>query len=235
MLRGLARSSAAIGALSAVLGGGAVALSGDALPAAATIAAAAAVAAALGALAGRRVSAGAGAAVARLRQTIARLAAGDLDARVRWRGGDELAELAAAFDELLDDRASALNRVARESQSLNDSVIEIMQAVGRIASSKDLTVKVPVTEDVTGAVADALNLLTEETGRVLGNVADVSQEVARAAAVVQGQSETASGAAERERREVGLAAAELEADPLAQQRRAFSGPHAGPDCPPRSD
>jgi methyl-accepting chemotaxis protein len=103
-------------------------------------------------------------------------------------------------------------------------VIEIMQAVGEIATRKDLTVRVPITENVTGAIADALNLLTEETRRVLINVRAVSQNVAEATIAVKGQSDTASKAAAREQREVELAARELAAAASALSMRSPRGP-----------
>ena len=66
-----------------------------------------------------------------------------------------------------------------------------------------------MTENVTGAISDALNLLTDETGRVLRNVGAVSRDVAQATIAVKGQSELASEAASREQREVKFAAGEL--------------------------
>ncbi|MCM5571947.1 methyl-accepting chemotaxis protein [Burkholderiaceae bacterium FT117] len=99
----------------------------------------------------------------------------------------------------------------REAEDLNDSVLEIMQALGTIASTKDLGIRVRVTDNVTGAIAEALNLLTEETGRVLRKVSEVAQEVARTSGSVRGQSDLATRAAAREQREVALAARELAA------------------------
>ncbi|MBX3614907.1 MAG: HAMP domain-containing protein [Burkholderiaceae bacterium] len=158
---------------------------------------------------GRRLARSASEPIERIQATLEALADGDLDARVRWRGGDEFAGLADALDRLLDDRVASLNRTIRESEELNNSVIDIMQAVGTIASTKDLSIRVPVTENVTGAIADALNLLTEETGRVLRNVAALSSDVAQATFAVRGQSDLAIQAAAREQREVGMAASEL--------------------------
>ncbi len=162
-----------------------------------------------GFLYGRRLARSASEPIERIQATLEALADGDLDARVRWQGRDEFAGLADALDRLLDDRVASLNRTIRESEELNSSVIEIMQAVGTIASTKDLSIRVPVTENVTGAIADALNLLTEETGRVLRNVAALSGDVAQATFAVRGQSDLAIQAAAREQREVGLAAGEL--------------------------
>jgi methyl-accepting chemotaxis protein len=162
-----------------------------------------------GFLYGRRLARAASEPIERIQATLEALADGELDARVRWSGRDEFASLADALDRLLDDRVASLNRTIRENEELNNSVIEIMQAVGTIASTKDLSVRVPVTENVTGAIADALNLLTEETGRVLRNVAALSNDVAQATFAVRGQSDLAIQAAAREQREVGMAASEL--------------------------
>ena len=163
--------------------------------------------------------------VRRIRLTLAELSAGNFDARSGLRGQLAFERMGQDFDALLDDRVSGLERAARDSEELNDSVIEIMQAVGEIATRKDLTVRVPITENVTGAIADALNLLTEETRRVLINVRAVSQNGAEATIAVKGQSDTASKAAAREQREVELAARELAAaasalDAIASRARA---------------
>ncbi|HEY5632989.1 MAG TPA: methyl-accepting chemotaxis protein [Burkholderiaceae bacterium] len=153
--------------------------------------------------------------VARLGWTLARATAGDALARADLDGDDDISQLAAALDDLLEYRIQGLETISREGEELNDSVIEIMQAVGTIASSKDLTIRVPVTENVTGAIADALNLLTEETRRVLINVRDVSHQVAQATIAVRTQSENAAHAAAREQAEVEIAARELSGAALA--------------------
>src|SRR5690606_19983254 len=162
-----------------------------------------------GAVYGRRLAASVSAPVARIQSTLESLSDGDLDARVRWEGRDEFAGLADALDRLLDDRVASLNRTIRDSEELNTSVIEIMKAVGTIATTKDLGVRVPVTENVTGAIADALNLLTDEMARVLESVSRLATDVAQATFALRGQSDLAITAAAREQREVGMAASEL--------------------------
>jgi methyl-accepting chemotaxis protein len=151
----------------------------------------------------------------RLKLTVADLQGGNFDARTKMKDKDEFGDLGRALDKLLDDRVSTLNKASKENETLNNSVIEIMQAVGTIATSKDLSMKVPVTEDVTGAISDALNLLTDETSRVLRNVGSVSRDVAQATVAVKGQAELANQAAAREQREVELAASELATAALA--------------------
>lgn len=150
-------------------------------------------------------------------EAIGRVSAGDWDARTGIDGPLAIERLAHRFDALLDERAAALDRASRDSEELNDSVIEIMHAVGTIAARKDLTLRIPVTDNVTGAIADALNLLTDETRRVLANVRTVSRQVADATVAVKGQSDSAARAAAREQREVEMAALELAAAAAALQ------------------
>ncbi len=169
----------------------------------------AALLAVAGTLYGSRLAASVSEPIARIQSTLEALSDGDLDARVRWEGRDEFAGLADALDRLLDDRVAGLNRTIRDSEELNTSVIEIMKAVGTIATTKDLGVRVPVTENVTGAIADALNLLTDEMARVLESVGHLANDVAQATFALRGQSDLAITAAAREQREVSMAASEL--------------------------
>jgi methyl-accepting chemotaxis protein len=99
----------------------------------------------------------------RITATMKQIRDGNYAARTELSGdGDELSQLGSTFDQMLNDRVAALVQVERENERLNDSIINLLQAVSQL-SQRDLTVKVPVTEDVTGPVADALNLLTDET------------------------------------------------------------------------
>ena len=172
--------------------------------------------------------------VRRMTDTIERVSAGDLDARSRADGEFAFAALARRLDALLDERVVTLERAARESEELNASVIAIMQAVGTIAARKDLTLKIPVTDDVTGAIADALNLLTAETRRVLSSVRAVARGVAEATVAVKGQCESAGKAAAREQREVEMAALELSAAAAALHTIAARA-HAGHQAAERAE
>ncbi len=147
--------------------------------------------------------------LSRLNGTVSALQGGDFAARTKMVEKDEFGDFGRALDKLLDDRVAQLDKMTKENEALNNSVIDIMQSVGTIATSKDLSLKVPVTEDVTGAISDALNLLTGETSRVLRNVGAVSRDVAQATVAVKGQAELANQAAAREQQEVESAATEL--------------------------
>jgi twitching motility protein PilJ len=144
-----------------------------------------------------------------LGDTVRKFAAGDDEVRSRVETGDELGELSAAFDKMMDERVATQRKTQDENEQLNNSVLGLLTAVAQL-SRKDLTVKVPVTEDVTGAVADALNLLTGETAKVLQRVSDISADVTQASLKVKQQSDTAMSAAEEGASQVEATAQSLE-------------------------
>ena len=111
-----------------------------------------------------------------LTNVITRLSDGEFDARAKVIGSDELANLSKSFNGLLDDRAITLQKIDAEHQELNESVFSLLQAVADL-SERDLTIRANVTEDATGPVADALNLLAEETSDTLKKVKNVASEV----------------------------------------------------------
>ncbi|MFM8330936.1 MAG: methyl-accepting chemotaxis protein, partial [Candidatus Methylumidiphilus sp.] len=137
-----------------------------------------------------------------------RLAMGDNKIRANLETYDEIGALGRQFDIMVDQREAVSEKVRRENEQLNNSVIELMQAVARLAN-KDLTVKVPVAEDITGLVADALNMLSTETANVMNRVVDIAGKVAAISRQVKTQSDAVIGVATEEKLEVEQAAAEL--------------------------
>lgn len=136
-----------------------------------------------------------------LRGVVQALAEGQDDARANLTTKDEVGVLATTFDRMMDERFATQAAIERENEQLNTSVLALLQAVAQL-SQKDLTIKVPVTEDVTGALADALNALTRETGKVLLDVSDISADVTAASLKVKEQADTLRTAAQIERQEV---------------------------------
>ena len=112
----------------------------------------------------------------RLSAVVQSVAEGDHNARVNLDTGDELGKLGRAFDSMLNERVASLTQKEKDSEAVNGSFIEMMRAVSKL-SRGDLTVKAPVREDITGALADAINTMSESTARTLAGVAGVSQEV----------------------------------------------------------
>lgn len=141
-------------------------------------------------------------------KTIGDINKGDYAVRARTDSNDELAVLAKAFNELLDNRVATLASIEKENERLNESILGLLRTVAELAR-KDLTVKVPVSEDVTGALSDALNLLSSETAKVLLDVTNISADVTSASLKVQRQSDSMLLAAEEDRVEVDRAAETL--------------------------
>lgn len=103
----------------------------------------------------------------------------------------------------------ALNqKIEKENRQLNDSVLALLQAVAKLAR-RDLTAQAHVAEDVTGAVADALNLMTGETAKVLGEVVGVAEGVSHASEEVRKQADIAMNVALDDKIKVEQAVTEL--------------------------
>jgi methyl-accepting chemotaxis protein len=151
--------------------------------------------------------------------TIGQISAGDFAARVKIQTNDELGVLSRAFNELLDSRVATLAKAEKENEELNESVLSLLQSVAQL-SRKDLTAKAPVSENVTGAVADALNLMAGETAKVLSEVNNISADVTKASMSVQAQADNMLLAAEQDRAEVDRTATALQT--AAQSMRSIA-------------
>ncbi len=139
--------------------------------------------------------------MAHMQSVIRRINRGKTHARVKQISDDELGDLGAAFNKLLDERIQQLEDQSHENDQLNNSIIDLIQALGTIAK-KDLTIKVPVSPDITGTISDAVNLLTTETARTLHQVKDISEEVNSISEQLHDQSTIVLGLADDERRHV---------------------------------
>jgi methyl-accepting chemotaxis protein len=137
-----------------------------------------------------------------------KLAAGDNSIRANLQSLDEIGILSRQFDSMVDQRESIRQGIEEENEVLNNSIVELLMSVAKLAQ-KDLTVKAEVAENVTGPVADALNMLAEETGRVLMRVTKIADEVAQVSQQVQGQSALVIDVATDEKREIAQASIEL--------------------------
>jgi twitching motility protein PilJ len=137
-----------------------------------------------------------------LQDTVIKVNDGDLNARTNLNRSDELGELANAFDKLLDEKLANLALAEKESESLNESVIQMIRYVSKLAQGKDLAVKIPVSEDITGAIGDSLNFLAKETAKILGEVKNTSNKVADISSVVKAHADHIISVANSERVEV---------------------------------
>jgi methyl-accepting chemotaxis protein len=145
-----------------------------------------------------------------LMKVVEKIAQGDTLARANIQSADEIGALGRQFDSMLDQRESSNTTIQKENETLNNSIIEMLQVVAKLAQ-RDLTVTAPVGEDITGPLGDALNLLSSETAKVLNQVVQIAGDVAKVSRQVKSQSDTVINIAAEEKREVAQSAAELSA------------------------
>lgn len=139
--------------------------------------------------------------LAKIQTTVNAVRSGDTEARTQLTSRDELGQTATILDSLLDEKETALTRQSDENKKLNDSIIQLIQNVFKI-SQRDLTVRVPVAEDITGAVADSINQLTNSIENVLREVSAVTSEVTSTSVQVKTQSENVLLHASKEQDEI---------------------------------
>ncbi len=146
--------------------------------------------------------------LAQVQDTVLKVGGGDLGARTGLRSRDEIGQLARAFDGLLDEKVAELARAQKENDQLNNSVVEIMTSVAQLAQ-RDLNVKVPVSEDVTGAVSDAINMMTGSTVVALRQVNAISSQVSDSSNRVKQRADTVHKLADDASNQANAASAEL--------------------------
>ncbi|MGJ0515084.1 MAG: methyl-accepting chemotaxis protein [Methylomicrobium sp.] len=137
-----------------------------------------------------------------------KLAGGDNTVRANLDIFDEIGVLGRQFDIMVDQREAVSAQIRQENEILNDSIIDLLQGVAKLAQ-RDLTIRLPVAENVTGPVGDALNLLSSETANVLNRILRIAEEVSQVSKQVKTQSDSVIHIAAEEKREVEQVASEL--------------------------
>jgi methyl-accepting chemotaxis protein len=136
--------------------------------------------------------------VRRLQSSVDQVRSGDVAALQQIDAKDEVGDLGRTINELLTDRLAAQRKAEQENETLNASVIQLLQAV-HMLSQRDLTSRAPVTQDVIGTVSDSINSLADETSKVLQSVSRIAGQVAQASGNVRSQAELVSQTAQDER------------------------------------
>ena len=163
-----------------------------------------------------------------LSTVVGKLNAGDFDARsaVSANSKDELNRLGGALNQLLDARLSALTLANSENEQLNDSITTIMMSVAEL-SQRNLNVKVPVSEDITGAVSDAINMMTTSTAKALREVRVISTQVSDSSGRVRQRADAVMQLADEASNQANAASAELSTTANALQQIGEQAQNAG--------
>jgi twitching motility protein PilJ len=157
--------------------------------------------------------------IERLKNIMKKISQGDLDARIGIKSGDEFQDIGTSIDTMLNERVSVLTNVEDDNEQLNDSIVALLETVAQLAQ-KNLSIKAKVNEDITGPLADALNLMTSETTSVLNEVTRISGDVAETSNLVKSQSDNVLLLANKEQDEVENATIELKSAAEAMARIA---------------
>ncbi len=140
--------------------------------------------------------------------TMRRISEGDVQARVRLVGNNELTELGRNFDSMVEERIAIQTEIDREHKQLNQSVFSLLEAVTDL-SERNLTIRARVTEDATGPLADAINQLAEDTTEVLKQVRGVATSVEAASQEVNRHTLSVNKLAREEQTEAEETSAQL--------------------------
>jgi twitching motility protein PilJ len=110
-----------------------------------------------------------------LRRTLADIAAGNRGARARLATGDEFQAVGDALDSLMDESGQYM-QTEQENEMLNSSIMALLRAVNQLGRG-DLTTAAPVNADITGALGDAINQMSESIAKTLAQVNNASAQV----------------------------------------------------------
>ena len=146
--------------------------------------------------------------LSRMNDILKKVVDGDMKARIGFDRQDELGNISKSIDAILDDRMKSMTIVEDENETLNNSILALLETVAKLAQ-KDLTVKAIVHEDMTGPIADALNIMSSETSNVLNKVLNDSKEIVKTSNLVKSQADNVILLAENERNLVEVTVAEL--------------------------
>ncbi len=130
---------------------------------------------------------------------------GDAKARIKLERHDELGLLASDINQLLDERAHADARSKEE----NAAILELLRGVYKF-SQRDLTTRLEVSDDVTAPLANSLNLMADETAKVLSGVVDIAGHVSQATQRVKRQSDIVIDVVSDEQNQVEQTAVQLD-------------------------
>ena len=108
--------------------------------------------------------------------------AGELEARLPARSDDELGRLGAQLNEMLDS-LTELVQTREERDALQQRIQQLLTEVSNVAEG-DLTIQAQVTSDVTGALADAFNFMTDELRKIVSSIDSTTGQVTNGAGEV---------------------------------------------------
>ena len=143
-----------------------------------------------------------------LQIAVDKVRSGDASALESIESQDEVGDLGRTVNTLLTDRLAAQQKAEKENETLNNSVIGLLQTVFQLGN-RDLTARAEVTEDIIGTVSSSINQLSDETSRTLLEVQDIADQVRKTSESVRVQSVMVEETARAEREALQLMSQDL--------------------------
>jgi twitching motility protein PilJ len=129
---------------------------------------------------------------------VAQLAAnGNYKVRAKIESRDELGQLAASFNAMLDYITTALAKAEGERDELQKRLMGFLVLVSDVGKG-DLTKRGEVTTDMFGNLADGFNLMIDQFGRLLQQVRDSAERVNRSAGTLRNSAGQMAGTAKQQ-------------------------------------
>lgn len=153
----------------------------------------------------------------RFKVVIDRILNGDLDSRLGIKNGGEFQEIGDLIDVLLNKYTNKLNRIEDENENLNDSIISLLKTVMQL-EKKNFAIKAKVNEDITGPLADALNLMTTEVASALKKASDKASDITKISASLKTQSDDIYSLFNKEQDEIEKTNIELKSATISMTR-----------------
>ena len=104
----------------------------------------------------------------------------------------------------IKEREHEAELLAQHNRRNQDAILRLMDEMALIADG-DLTAQAGVTEDITGAIADSVNVTVAELRKVVGNINEASEQVAGATDDAQKIAARLLAAAQRQAQDIGEA------------------------------
>ncbi len=152
-------------------------------------------------------------------QMFSSIGIGDFTARATVYGADELGQATDSLNTMLDS-VMALIQSREERDRIQDSIQKLLEEIGGLAEG-DLTAEAEVTAEITGAIADAFNNVTEQLRGVIGKVQDTTLAVSSSANEVQTTTEHLASGSESQALQIVEASAAI--DEMALSIHQVSG------------
>ena len=129
----------------------------------------------LGVLISVRLSRSLTAQVSHIVKLLGEINAGNFSARTEVISKDELGTMAITLNNMLDN-ITVLIQSQAERDAIQESIMKLLEEISALTEG-DLTVRAEVTEDMTGAIADSFNAMSDQLSDIIRKVKEATASV----------------------------------------------------------